>query len=116
MANKVVGALLLGMMLVGCGGASAEGGEGAVEVPVQYQGAVTSTDTARGEQLFTDVCGACHEGGAAPDLRAESHGAPMIRMTVRQGDGQMPPLGVDRLSDDDLEAVLAYMVSVNAAQ
>ena len=112
MTKKLLGGVLIGL-LSACGGGAAEGA-GATEVPAQYQGEIRSTDVAAGEQLFTDICGACHEGGEGPDLRAEVHAAAMVRMVVREGDGTMPPLDASRLSDDDLEAILAYMQSVHA--
>ena len=111
MTKKLLGGVLIGL-LSACGGASAEGAH--AEVPAQYQGEIQSTDAARGEQLFTDICGACHEGGGAPDLRAEAHAAALVRMIVREGEGTMPPLDTSRLSEEDLEAVLAYMQSVHA--
>lgn len=110
MMKKVVGGALIAM-LAACGGSPSEG---AVEVPEQYQGPVQSTDTARGEQLFNEVCGACHDGGEGPDLTAHPHAVPEVRMIVRQGEGTMPPLDANRLPDADLEAVLAYMQSIQA--
>lgn len=100
--------------MAACGG-SPDAGEGTT-VAAQYEGPVESQDVAAGEQLFTDVCGACHIDGGAPDLNEEAHSVAMIRQTVREGDGQMPPLDVSRLSDEDLEAILAYMVSVHSAE
>ena len=111
MTKKLLGGVLIGL-LSACGGAAAEGA--GAEVPSQYQGEIRSTDTARGEQLFNDVCGACHMGGQAPDLSAEAHAAGEIRMIVRQGEETMPPIDASQLSDDDLEAVLAYMQTINA--
>ena len=99
--------------MAACGGSPAEG---ETTVSPQYEGPVQSQDVAGGEQLFTDVCGACHIDGGAPDLNEHAHSVAMIRQTVREGDGQMPPLDVSRLSDEDLEAILAYMVSVHSAE
>lgn len=110
--KRVVGWILAGLV-AGCGGAAAEGG-GAETVPAQYDGPVQSQDVAGGEQLFNDVCGACHVDGDAPNLNEHAHSAAMVRMTVREGDGQMPPLSAAQLSDEDLEAILAYMASVHA--
>lgn len=101
--------------MAACGGSSAEGGEGTT-VAAQYQGPIQSEDVVTGEQLFTDVCGACHSDGGAPDLTAHAHGAGQIRQIVREGEGQMPPLDSSRLSDSDLEAVLAYMATIGAAE
>lgn len=118
MSKKLLGWMLVGVVggaLVGCGGGAAEGA-GASEAAAQYEGPVQSTDTARGEQLFTDVCGACHmEGGSGPDLSTDPHPVAQIRMTVREGSGTMPPLGAGQVSDHDLEAILAYMTSIQAA-
>lgn len=109
-------ALAFVVPMAACGGGAAEGAGEGTTVADQYQGPVQSDDIATGEQLFTDVCGTCHMGGDGPDLTAETHGVATIRQTVREGDGDMPPLRPDRLSDEDLEAVLAYMVSIQAAE
>lgn len=108
-------ALAILIPMAACGGSSAEGGEGTT-VAAQYQGPVQSEDLVTGEQLFTDICGTCHIDGDAPNLQAETHGVAMIRQTVREGDGQMPPIDATRLGEQDLEAILAYMVSVGAAE
>lgn len=108
-------ALALVAPVAACGGGAAEGAEGTTPA-AQYQGPVQSEDVATGEQLFTDVCGTCHIDGDAPDLMAESHQVAVIRQTVREGTDQMPPLDAAHVSDSDLEAVLAYMVSVQAAE
>ncbi len=112
MSRKLAGVVLV-FSLGACGGGAAAGG--GAEVAPEYEGPVQSTDTARGEEVFTDVCGRCHDGGRAPNIRSEAHPVAMIRMVVRQGDGGMPPFDADEISDDDLEAVLAFMVSIQAA-
>jgi mono/diheme cytochrome c family protein len=110
---------------VGCGGSGAaetpageqsSGGEGAT---TGYEGAITSTDAAAGKETFDTFCGDCHPDGqedTGPSLIADPHTAAQIRKQVREGSGKMRPFSSARLSDADLENVLAWLASVNAAK
>ena len=91
-------------LMSACGGSSASGGGD------QYVGPIASNDTARGQEVFTNVCMACHSGG--PSLENIGWEAARVRHQVREGSGGMSPLSTTRVSDDDLEAVLAYMVTI----
>lgn len=109
---------------VGCGGggASAEtvdgegtsGGESA-----QYEGPITSTDVERGTERFETFCGGCHPGGqedVGPSLIAEPHSPARIRQQIREGSAQMRPFSATRLSDADMETILAYMATIGAVE
>ena len=102
-------------LAAGCGG----GGGGDVhepgEVAAEYQGPIRSSDTARGEELFNGICMSCHAGGA-PTLDNIGWEPGALRQQVRQGEGRMPAISESRLGPDDLEAILAYMATIGAAQ
>jgi len=100
------------LALGACGGGGPEGGTSAANA-AQYEGAIASSDTARGQQVYTDLCMACHEDG--PTLEGIAWTPARLRQQVREGSGHMPPLNETRISADDLESVLAYMVTTGGA-
>jgi mono/diheme cytochrome c family protein len=121
--NHVVGvAAFCGLTLCACGGGASEPSSGETSTggeSAQYEGAITSTDAAHGKELFDTSCGDCHPGGESdvgPSLIAEPHTAPRIRQQIREGSGKMRPFSEKRLSNDDMEAVLAYLASINAVK
>ena len=70
---------------------------------------------ARGEVVFSNYCSKCHDGGHSalapgilpvPDV--------LIRFQVRHGLGVMPAFGEDRLSDAQLDDLLAYLDAIRA--
>jgi mono/diheme cytochrome c family protein len=96
--------------------ATSAGGE---QVPAAYAGPITSTDIARGKERFEDLCGDCHPDGGAdsgPSLIADPHSAGYIRQQTREGSGKMRPIPERRLSNEDLEAILAWLASVKAVK
>lgn len=108
--------LLLG--LLGCGGggeAASSGSTSGGEVPAQYLGAVESEDTARGESMYAAACAPCHDNGAPP-VADIGWDVGHMRQQIREGSGNMPPITADRLGDEDMEAVLAYLATVGAIQ
>jgi mono/diheme cytochrome c family protein len=73
----------------------------------------------RGKERFEDLCGVCHPDGGAddgPSLIAEPHSAAYIRQQTREGSGKMRPFPERRLSNDDLEAILAWLATVHAVK
>jgi mono/diheme cytochrome c family protein len=85
----------------------------------QYEGPIASTDQGRGKELFEAHCEDCHPGGeedVGPSLIADPHTPAQIRKQIREGSGKMKPFPEKRLSDDDLEALLAHLASINAVK
>ena len=78
----------------------------------------------RGRAAFTSLCQGCH-GDAGPDgihsmdkltmISVKDLGAGRIRQTVRNGMGEMPPFDNDTLSDENLDALVAYLSDPAAA-
>lgn len=104
-------AVLSGAVLIGCGGGGGEAAE--ADDMAQYEGPIASTDVARGEQVYNDVCMSCHAGGA-PNLDNIGWDPARMRHQIREGSGRMPAMPLDRVSDEDMEAALAYMVTIGA--
>ncbi len=113
--------LCLAITITGCGGGGGEeGGEGGGgstsggEVPAEYQGPIADTaDAAAGAESYDQVCAACHPTDA-PDLAGIAWSAGAVRRQVREGADGMPPFSASRLSDADLENILAHMKTIGA--
>jgi len=120
--------ILLSLSVSACGGGAEEapegeessggeaegGGEGGA-----YEGPITSTDVAHGKEVFDTHCEDCHPGGeedVGPSLIADPHTPAKLRQQVREGSGRMRPFSAKRLSDEDLEALLAYLQTINAVK
>jgi quinol---cytochrome-c reductase cytochrome c subunit len=81
-------------------------------------------DLARGGQLFTLNCAACHSAAASggslgrglqvPSLHAAS--ATQIGEAIRTGPGSMPKFGPDSLSDADVSSVARYVLYLRSPQ
>jgi mono/diheme cytochrome c family protein len=106
-------AMLAGAALAGCGGGGGGGAEEGGADVARYEGPIASNDVARGQEVYDDVCMACHAGGA-PSLDGIGWDAARMRHQIREGSGRMPAMPLDRLSDEDMEAALAYMVTIGA--
>lgn len=116
--------LALGLGLVACGGGGGgseapSGGESSGGENAGYAGPITSTDVAHGKELFSTHCDDCHPGGeedVGPSLIATPHTPARIRQQIREGSGKMRPFSEKRLSNEDVEAILAYLASINAVK
>jgi mono/diheme cytochrome c family protein len=74
---------------------------------------------AAGEARYDAVCGTCHPGGdedSGPRLIDLRWTADRMRAQIRNGSGRMRPIPPARLSDADLENVLAWMTTIRAVQ
>jgi mono/diheme cytochrome c family protein len=69
----------------------------------------------RGHQVFMRNCHMCHpngEGGLGPSINEKPLPAFLLRTQVRQGLGEMPKFPVDKISDAELEDLIAYLVAL----
>ena len=100
------------LFAVACGGdATVENADsestGGGESMAAYQGPI-SGDPAAGEAVFATNCAGCHPG-VGPDLQSHHADAAEVRHIVREGEDRMPAFGPDKISDADLENVLAHL-------
>lgn len=103
------------LLLPACGGGSAGGTTTTPNGSASYEGALTSTNVARGEHEFTEHCAGCHteQAGAYGPRVANLGWTPAhMRQQIREGSGRMPGFGESNLRADDLEATLAYLVTI----
>lgn len=100
--------LLAALALAGC--AAKRRGE-----PVMGQPVASSASLERGRTAFEQHCYKCHtqgEGGMGPIINDKPLPRFLMRLQVRHGLGAMPAFPPERLSDEDLEAVLDYIVAL----
>jgi mono/diheme cytochrome c family protein len=109
-------------LALGCGGGGAEepsGGEPSGGGEAAYEGPIASTEVDRGKELFSANCDDCHPGGeedVGPSLIADPHTPARLRQQIREGSGKMKPFPEKRLPNEDMEAILAYLASINAVK
>ena len=109
----------LGLTVAACGGGggsttgSGDGTTSGGDTSAQYAGPIGSTDTAQGDSRYHAVCASCHDNGAPPLANLGWTTAPM-RQQIREGSANMPAIRAARLSDADMEAVLAYLQTIGA--
>jgi len=68
---------------------------------------------AQGETRYNAVCASCHNNGAPPVANIGWDVA-RVRQQIREGSANMPAIRAARLSDADMEAVLAYMDTIGS--
>lgn len=79
---------------------------------------VSGADLARGRDLFIGSCAACHGAGAGGDAVGGGFVAPplhgidpvIVGEAIRTGPGAMPVFGPGQMSDEDLDAIAAYLL------
>jgi cytochrome c5 len=110
----------IGLTVVACGGGgggSTTGGGGDTttggDTSSQYAGPIGSTDVAQGEARYNAVCASCHNNGA-PAVANIGWTTERLRQQIREGSANMPAIHEARLSDADMEAVLAYMNTIGS--
>jgi ubiquinol-cytochrome c reductase cytochrome c subunit len=102
-------------------------GQAGPEIPVL---SLETADIHVGQELYQENCAACHStsgiggalasgdpqprdgGGAEPNIATDLHSATPIEIAeaIRTGPGTMPVFGSETLSDDELAAVVRYVV------
>lgn len=118
---RKIGTVLVGLALAlatGCGSSGGDttgGGGGDTTSGGEYAGAIRSTDTALGEERYGARCAPCHEN-TAPQLASIGWTPERMRQQIREGSGAMNAIPVSRLSDDEMEAVLAYLQTIGAIE
>ena len=106
--------LMAAGLAIGCGGGSGGTTSQSLEY---YAGEIASTDKAAGEAVWATYCENCHPGGGegkGPTMIDINWDTANMRKQIREGSGKMPDFGEDKISADELEALLAYMTTYNA--
>lgn len=80
-------------------------------------GAPDQVSLAEGRRVYDRFCQQCHPGGAAglaPALNNKPAPGWLIRFQVRQGMGAMPAFPTERIDDQELDALVAYVLALRA--
>lgn len=120
-SSSLAVSVAISLLAAGCGSTaeSAESEQSAGGESASYEGPIGSSDVAAGKEKFDTFCGDCHPDGGedvGPSLIADPHSPARMRQQVREGSGRMRPFSEKRLSGDDLEAILAYLASIEAVK
>lgn len=76
---------------------------------------LSTAEEVRGEIVFAQQCAQCHpngEAGLGPAINDRPVPRALIATQIRLGVGAMPAFDEDTLSDDDVDAVTAYLVAL----
>jgi mono/diheme cytochrome c family protein len=72
-----------------------------------------------GKAPYARVCQVCHgpdgRGDAGPSLVPLDKDYDEVLTMVREGGGQMPPISAERVSDDEVKQIVAYLKSLKPA-
>lgn len=105
--------VVAGVMLV-----AAACGHSRRSLPLTGPGPLANDVERRGRKLFLDHCHQCHPHGTAGlglSLVNKPLPAFAIKMQIRRGLGAMPAFPVERLDDAGVEAIVAYIERLKAA-
>jgi mono/diheme cytochrome c family protein len=77
---------------------------------------VSSAQQDPGKTVYVQTCQVCHgsegRGDAGPSLVPLEKEYDEVLGIVREGIGQMPPISAERIGDDDVKRVVAYLKSL----
>lgn len=81
---------------------------------IDFAGPIRSRDVGEGGRVYIELCSACHRGRVNP--RGYQWSPAQMRHQIRRGNEIMPPLPRELISDEQVEAVLAYLVVSGALE
>jgi mono/diheme cytochrome c family protein len=108
--------LALGSLLMTIAVCRPWGGESAQQEQTPVHPVAQTSARERGRQVFLSNCNGCHPGGGAgvgPALKNRPIPESLVRSQVRNGRGIMPAFSPDRISDEQLEALVAYVTNLH---
>ncbi len=120
MGKKLTVGLVIGAMAFafGCSSSGKSGGTTAMTIE-QFEFPLESTDTKTGEVVYATFCEGCHPGGQSgdgPKIKGLGYSPAKVRWQIRSGLDDMPAFGPDKISDQNLEALLAYAATMGVVK
>jgi mono/diheme cytochrome c family protein len=76
---------------------------------------LSNPKVARGQKVFFENCHQCHphgQGGLGPAIVNKPLPEFLMKFQVRHGLGTMPSFGAEKISPDDLDALMEYIKAV----
>jgi len=116
MGTKPILGLMIGMLAIAYGCSKESSGTTAYSLE-DFDYPLESTDVAAGAEVYEEFCEGCHPGGEegdGPKIAGEGVSPSQMRWQIRSGGDDMPAFGSDKISDANLEAVLAYAETLGA--
>jgi mono/diheme cytochrome c family protein len=110
MGKKLILSLLFGALAVAYGCSKESSGTTAASL-ADFEYPLESTDVATGAEVYAEFCEGCHPGGEkgdGPKITGLGLAPAKLRWQIRSGLDDMPAFGPDKISDTNLEALLAY--------
>ena len=118
MGKTVILGVLIGTMAIAYGCSKESSGTTAASLE-EFEFPLVSTDVETGAEMYAEYCEGCHPGGQAgdgPKIAGEGETPAEMRWKVRTGGDDMPAFGPDKISDANLEALLAYTETFGAVK
>jgi mono/diheme cytochrome c family protein len=116
MGKKLILGVMIGILATAFGCSKESSGTTAYSLE-EFDFPLVSNDVAAGSATFAEFCEGCHPGGEkgdGPKIAGESISPAQMRWRVRSGGDDMPAFGPDKISDTDLESLLAYAETLGA--
>jgi mono/diheme cytochrome c family protein len=116
MGTKLILGLMIGTLAIAYGCSKESAGTTAYSLE-DFDFPIGSTDVAAGTEVYAEFCEGCHPGGEegdGPKIAGEGDSPSEVRWKVRSGGDDMPAFGPDKISDADLETLLAYAQTLGA--
>ncbi len=110
MGKTLILSLVIGVLAVAYGCSKESSGTTAAAI-ADFEYPLESTDVATGTEVFAEFCEGCHPGGEkgdGPRITGLGLSPAKLRWQIRSGLKDMPAFGPDKISDANLEALLAY--------
>ena len=104
--KKLLSAFAMCTALTACGASTSAATETTPAAP--------PTAIERGEAAFHTACAGCHHPAGAPRVAGLHWDAAHMTRQIREGHDHMPAITTDKLSDEALPDVMAYLVSIEA--
>lgn len=116
MGKTLILGLMIGTLAIAYGCSKESSGTTAYSLE-DFDYPMSSTDVAAGTEVFAEFCEGCHPGGQegdGPKLADAAASPSQLRWKVRSGGDDMPAFGPDKISNEDLESLLAYALTIGA--
>ncbi len=116
MGKTLILGLMIGMLAIAYGCSKESTGTTAYSLE-DFDYPIGSTDVATGTEVYAEFCEGCHPGGEegdGPKIAGAEASPSQLRWQVRSGGDDMPAFGPDKISNADLETLLAYAVTLGA--
>lgn len=117
MGKKLILGSMIGLLAIAFGCSKGSGSSTTAASLESFDFPLVSTDVATGSEVYAEFCEGCHPGGEegdGPRIAGEGESPAEMRWRVRAGGDDMPAFGPDKISDADLEALLAFTETFGA--